>query len=112
MDDDNPTCSHIEAVAERDHGVRPSSHGCSECLAMGGSWVHLRLCLSCGHVGCCDSSPNRHATRHHEKTKHPVVRSYEPGELWAYCYLDQSYVGEIAPFADESPPVHYAPPPR
>ena len=63
--------------------------GCEECLATGGSWVHLRLCLNCGHVGCCDSSPGRHATAHFHKTKHPVIASFEPGERWAWCYVDE-----------------------
>ena len=63
--------------------------GCEECLKAEGSWVHLRLCLTCGHVGCCDSSPGRHATRHAHATSHPVIASYEPGERWAWCYTDQ-----------------------
>ena len=62
---------------------------CEECVAEGGTWVHLRLCLSCGHVGCCDSSPRRHATAHHHATEHPVVRSAEPGESWRWCYVDE-----------------------
>lgn len=67
--------------------------GCEECLRAGNSsWVHLRLCLTCGHVGCCDSSPGRHATRHAHDTGHPVIASYEPGERWAWCYVDQSEV--------------------
>lgn len=61
-------------------------------MAEGTSWVHLRLCLSCGHVGCCDSSPRRHATRHYRATGHPIVRSHESGEDWAWCYLDRVYV--------------------
>ena len=63
--------------------------GCEECLKAGASWVHLRLCLTCGHVGCCDDSPGRHATRHAHATSHPVIASYEPGERWAWCYTDQ-----------------------
>jgi CPA1 family monovalent cation:H+ antiporter len=63
--------------------------GCEECLRDGTSWVHLRLCLSCGHVGCCDSSPERHATRHYEQSEHAVIRSIEPGETWRWCYVDQ-----------------------
>jgi CPA1 family monovalent cation:H+ antiporter len=62
---------------------------CEECVAEGGTWVHLRLCLSCGHVGCCDSSPRRHATAHYHATEHPVVRSAEPGESWRWCYVDE-----------------------
>jgi uncharacterized UBP type Zn finger protein len=72
--------------------------GCEECLATGGRWVNLRLCLSCGHVGCCDSSPGRHATAHFRKTKHPLIRSFEPGEDWAYCYVDDLML-EPAPIA-------------
>ena len=64
--------------------------GCEECLRTGLRWVHLRLCLSCGHVGCCDSSPGRHATKHFHHTGHPVVASYEPGERWAWCYVDDT----------------------
>ena len=69
--------------------VHPSAQGCQECLAAGSAWVHLRLCMLCGHVGCCDSSPNRHATKHFEATGHPVVRSLEPGEDWGWCYEDE-----------------------
>jgi len=63
--------------------------GCEECLRTGMTWLHLRLCLTCGHVGCCDSSPGRHATRHFHETAHPMIASFEPGERWAWCYLDQ-----------------------
>jgi uncharacterized UBP type Zn finger protein len=66
--------------------------GCAECLATGGRWVHLRLCLSCGHVGCCDSSPNKHATAHVKGTGHPIVQSFQPGEDWRWCYVDEQYV--------------------
>ena len=72
--------------------------GCEECLATGGRWVNLRLCLSCGHVGCCDSSPGKHATAHFRKTRHPMIRSFEPGEDWAYCYVDDLTL-EPAPIA-------------
>ena len=66
--------------------------GCEECLASGDRWVHLRLCLNCGHVGCCDSSPNRHATAHFKETGHPVIQSFEPGEDWRWCYVDDRAV--------------------
>jgi uncharacterized UBP type Zn finger protein len=66
--------------------VKASGKGCKECLELGDTWVHLRECLDCGHVGCCDSSKNKHATKHFHATKHPVVRSIEPGETWGYCY--------------------------
>jgi phosphoenolpyruvate-protein phosphotransferase len=83
------TCDHAARVKP----VPPRTPtGCEECLATGTSWVHLRLCLTCGHVGCCDSSPNRHATRHAQATTHPVIASYEPGERWAWCYADQMEV--------------------
>ena len=71
------------------HDVTPSADGCEDCLRTGGSWVHLRLCLTCGHVGCCDSSPGRHATKHFQKTRHPIIQSFEPGEDWRWCYIDQ-----------------------
>ena len=78
------TCTHLDTVND----VPPSDDGCHECLAAGGRWVHLRMCQECGHVGCCDSSPRRHATAHHRSTGHPIVRSFEPGEEWFYCYPD------------------------
>jgi hypothetical protein len=81
-------CQHVPKVSHE-----ASSTGCAECLAMGDSWVHLRLCIHCGHVGCCDSSKNRHATKHHAATGHAVVRSLEPGEDWMWCYEDQRQVG-------------------
>lgn len=80
-----PGCTHLDQIRD----VTPGSSGCEECLASGDRWVHLRLCLSCGHVGCCDSSPNRHATKHHRATAHPLIRSFEPGEDWVYCYVDE-----------------------
>jgi uncharacterized UBP type Zn finger protein len=78
-------CGHLDQITD----VVPSSSGCEDCLAIGGRWVHLRLCASCGHVGCCDSSPNRHATAHYHGSHHPLVRSYEPGEEWFWCYADE-----------------------
>jgi uncharacterized UBP type Zn finger protein len=77
-------CSHLDRVVD----VAPGSNGCEDCLQIGGRWVHLRMCMSCGHVGCCDSSPKRHATAHFRSTGHPIVQSYEPGEEWWYCYVD------------------------
>ena len=70
-------------------------HVCEDCVKTGDTWVHLRLCLECGHVGCCDSSKNKHATKHYHRTKHPLIRSIEPGEAWVWCYVDQSAPGEI-----------------
>ena len=72
--------------------VVPSSNGCEECLRTGSSWVHLRVCLTCGHVGCCDSSPNRHARKHFHAEGHPIVQSFEPGEDWRWCYVDETEV--------------------
>ena len=68
---------------------------CEDCVKTGDQWVHLRLCLACGHVGCCDSSKNRHATKHFRETGHPLVRSIEPGEQWVWCYVDEEMTGEI-----------------
>lgn len=68
--------------------VQPSANGCEDCLKTGDSWVHLRLCLECGHVGCCDSSRNKHATKHFHATHHPIIKSFEPGEDWGWCYVD------------------------
>jgi uncharacterized UBP type Zn finger protein len=79
------TCTHLDQIRE----VTPSARGCEECLKMGARWVHLRECQICGHVGCCDSSPNRHATAHFHATNHPIMKSFEPGEDWYWCYVDQ-----------------------
>ncbi len=80
------TCTHLDQV---DVDSAPSSTGCEDCLRTGGRWVHLRMCLTCGHVGCCDSSPNKHATAHFRSGGHPLVQSYEPGEDWVWCYSDE-----------------------
>jgi uncharacterized UBP type Zn finger protein len=82
-------CKHLRGLAP----VLARTQGCEECLKLGMLWVHLRLCLTCGHVGCCDSSPGRHATRHFHQKGHPVIASYEPGEQWAWCYIDQLELG-------------------
>lgn len=82
-------CVHLGRAQDR----AANADGCEECLASGDTWVHLRLCLECGHVGCCDSSPNRHATKHFKATQHPVIRSLEPGEDWRYCYPDDLLEG-------------------
>ena len=81
-------CTHLDQI----HDVSPRTAGCEECLKMGARWVHLRMCLTCGHVGCCDSSPNRHATKHFHATNHPIVQSAEPGEDWRWCFFDETYV--------------------
>ncbi|MFC7405555.1 UBP-type zinc finger domain-containing protein [Georgenia alba] len=80
-------CTHLDQIDY--DAVDPDADGCEECLAMGDRWVHLRACQSCGHIGCCDSSPNRHARAHVTQTGHPIIRSYEPGESWFYCYPDE-----------------------
>ena len=77
-------CSHLDTIRD----VVPSANGCEDCLKIGDSWVHLRMCEACGHVGCCDSSKNKHATKHYRATNHPIVTSREPGESWLYCYVD------------------------
>ena len=79
------TCSHLEQVPV----ISPNAQGCEECLRSGEAWVHLRLCLTCGHVGCCDDSKNKHATAHFRSTHHPVIKSLEPDESWRWCYIDQ-----------------------
>ena len=81
-------CTHLDQVRP----VRPSAQGCEDCWKTGSRWVHLRICLTCGHVGCCDSSPNRHARAHFRATGHPIIRSFEPGENWIWCYVDDAYV--------------------
>lgn len=80
-------CKHISEIKD----VTPSAAGCEDCLKIGASWVHLRLCETCGHVGCCDSSPNHHATKHFYDTNHPIVKSFEKGEDWGYCYVDDMF---------------------
>ncbi|MGH2451881.1 MAG: UBP-type zinc finger domain-containing protein [Candidatus Limnocylindria bacterium] len=82
-------CGHLSAATDREPNT---PDGCEECLGRGDIWVHLRLCLICGHVGCCDDSKNKHATRHYHATKHSVIRSFEPGERWRYCYPDDLFV--------------------
>jgi len=81
-------CSHEDQIRD----APPRAEGCEECLAQGGRWVELRRCLVCGHVGCCDSSPHRHARAHFEATHHPVIQTFEPGEAWRWCYVDEVYL--------------------
>ena len=85
----NANCEHVAAAGDP---APITPQGCEECLRSGDSWVHLRLCLTCGHVGCCDSSKNKHATHHYHATKHPVIRSFQPGEHWRWCYVDEVLV--------------------
>jgi uncharacterized UBP type Zn finger protein len=81
----NAQCTHLNQIQVE---LPMSVVGCEDCLKIGASWVHLRLCMTCGHVGCCDSSPNRHASKHAADIAHPIIRSAEPGEDWFYCYVD------------------------
>ncbi len=81
------TCTHLDHVLIRE--LPGSVDGCEDCLATGGVWLHLRICLECGHVGCCDDSPSRHASAHARATDHPIIRSLEPGEEWAWCFPDE-----------------------
>jgi uncharacterized UBP type Zn finger protein len=84
-------CTHLDEVKVLE--LPASVDGCEECLREGGKWLHLRICLTCGHVGCCDDSPSRHATAHHHATAHPIIRSLEPGERWSWCYVDEIALG-------------------
>ena len=82
------TCTHSDQI----HVTKTKTHVCEECVRMGDRWVHLRLCLTCGNVGCCDSSKNKHATKHFHQAKHPVMQSFEPGENWKWCYVDEIFL--------------------
>jgi len=82
------SCSHESSI----HDVVPSAKGCEECLRTGSIWVHLRLCRSCGHVGCCDDSPHRHARAHFHQSGHPIIEGYDPPEGWGWCYVDDVQV--------------------
>jgi uncharacterized UBP type Zn finger protein len=81
------TCTHLDHVLITE--LPAEVDGCAECLQTGGKWCHLRICLECGNVGCCDDSPNRHATKHAQASGHPIIRSVQPGEDWSWCYLDE-----------------------
>lgn len=84
---DTAECTHLNQIRVRS----TDTHVCEDCIKTGDRWVHLRMCLTCGHVGCCDSSKNKHATKHFHATSHPLVRSIEPGEDWMWCYVDELY---------------------
>ncbi len=84
-------CEHLSEIKE----VSPSADGCEDCVKIGGRWLHLRLFETCGYVGCCDSSPNKHATKHFHATNHPIVKSFESGEDWGYCYIDDMFFEKI-----------------
>jgi uncharacterized UBP type Zn finger protein len=83
-----PTCTHLDQIRD----VQPAASGCVDCLKTGDRWFHLRLCLTCGYVGCCDNSKNKHATAHFHATGHPIMRSLERGETWRWCFIDRSDV--------------------
>lgn len=92
-------CSHLDTITV----PGANTDGCEECRATGGRWVHLRRCTSCGHVGCCDSSPGKHATAHFQSTQHPIIQSFEPGEEWLWCFADD-FAFELP--ADSPSPAH------
>ena len=87
MADETATCSHLSEIKR----VRPSARGCEDCLKIGDEWVHQRECMMCGHIGCCKDSKNKHATKHFHATGHPIMRSFEPGEDWGWCFVDNLY---------------------
>jgi uncharacterized UBP type Zn finger protein len=86
-------CTHLEQIRL----TSTKTHVCEDCRKAGDTWLHLRLCLTCGHVGCCDSSKNKHATKHFHSTQHPLIRSIEPGESWIWCYVDEIVPAEVGP---------------
>lgn len=85
-------CDHTDQIRD----VTPSALGCEDCLKTGDAWVHLRICRTCGYVGCCDDSKNRHATAHYHAAGHPIIQSFQPGENWMWCYIDESYVEAVS----------------
>ena len=89
-------CTHTDGIRH----VVPGTLGCEECLKLGSEWVHLRLCRSCGHVGCCDDSPHRHARAHFQATQHPIIEGYDPPEGWGWCFVDKVMVD----FGDDTTP--------
>ncbi|MGH9581942.1 MAG: UBP-type zinc finger domain-containing protein [Bryobacteraceae bacterium] len=92
-------CTHLGQVRL----TSTNTHVCEDCIKTGDRWVHLRMCLTCGHVGCCDSSKNKHATKHFHSTQHPLIRSIEAGETWAWCYVDQVTFASLDPEARSEP---------
>lgn len=85
-------CSHLFEIGN----VTPTTpNGCEECLKTGDRWLHLRLCVTCGHVGCCDDSKNKHASKHFHSTSHPLIKSFEPGEEWGWCYIDELFLESL-----------------
>jgi Zn-finger in ubiquitin-hydrolases and other protein len=96
-------CEHEGGV----RAVKPSALGCEECLKLGMRWLHLRVCRTCGHVGCCDQSPGRHATAHFDQTRHPIIEGYDPPEGWGWCYIDEMFLD-----LSDRPTPHNGPIPR
>jgi uncharacterized UBP type Zn finger protein len=92
-------CPHFDQIRE----VTPSADGCGDCLKVGDTWHGLRICLTCGHIGCCDDSKNQHATKHFQQTRHPLIRSFERGEHWGWCYADKAYFEKMPPLARGKP---------
>ncbi len=86
---EEPVCEHLVSVTTL---PEPDTQECAECVALGDTWLHLRMCVECGHVGCCDSSQNTHATKHNHSTGHALVRGIEPGERWVYCYIEDEAI--------------------
>ena len=87
----NSECTHTDQIQD----VTPSGDGCEDCLKIGDPWFHLRLCKTCGHVGCCDSSKHRHAAKHFQQANHPIIKSFQPGEDWGWCYIDEVMLDEV-----------------
>lgn len=92
-------CSHVDQVDD----PSPRTEGCEECMKMGDDWVHLRRCLSCGHVGCCDSSKNKHATKHFRQTQHPIIQAFQSDDDWLWCYVDQLFMEPRSPRGEAHP---------
>ncbi len=84
-------CSHLNQI----QFTEPAVHVCEDCIALGDRWVHLRMCLICGYVGCCDNSKNKHATKHFHSSGHPLIRSIEPGESWVWCFVDKVFLDDV-----------------
>jgi CPA2 family monovalent cation:H+ antiporter-2 len=94
-----PSCPHLEQLRD----VKPRTKGCEDCLKTGDLWNQLRVCLTCGYVGCCDDSRNQHATKHFHQTQHPLIRSLEPGEHWVWCYPDKLYFEKVPGLGRRTP---------
>ena len=89
--DEKTSCQHLSQIQK----VTPSAEGCEDCLKIGDTWLHLRICETCGHVGCCDSSKNKHATKHFRASGHAIIKSFQPGEEWGWCYVDELFFEKL-----------------